>query len=155
MALFEELEPQALENACPHKPDADAAPGSHSSGHSAPRVGEVPDTIREVVGDSLDDLDWKRLRDGVDHFVIELSPNARGDLRLVRLSPGASLPTHGHCGEELTLVLRGAYHDETGVFAVGDFSDLDDDTRHTVVADGQSGCILLIASEDRPQFLTG
>lgn len=150
-ALFEGLKPEPLTHAHPPVPGAaetDAAPAP------ALRAGaDVPRPIRGVIGGSLDALDWVRLREGVEQHAIELSPEARGDLRLVRLSPGAALPEHGHAGEELTLVLRGAFRDEAGTFSAGDFADLDDETRHTVTATEDGECILLIASEARPAFL--
>ena len=151
VALFEGLEPEPLSHAHPPMPT-----GIETVRTSAPALrasAEVPRPIRKVVGGELDSLEWSRLRDGVDHFAVDLSPHARGDLRLIRLCPGASLPEHGHSGEELTLVLRGAFRDETGTFSAGDFADLDDETRHTVTATEDGECILLIASEGKPAFL--
>ncbi len=116
--------------------------------------GDVPWPLVEVIGHRLDDLAWRELAAGIWDFKVPLSPTAAGDLRLFRLAPGKGLPKHGHQGEELTLVLRGAYQDESGLFAIGDFSDLDDEAAHTVVAT-EAGCLLLIASENEPQFMRG
>ena len=150
-ALFQGLTPEPMARAHPPLPGT-----SHSRGTPVqPRRAdaEVPRPIRGVIGRDLDALEWERLLEGIDQHEIELSPNARGDLRLIRLHPGAALPEHGHSGEELTLVLRGAFRDETGTFSAGDFADLDDETRHTVTATKGGECILLIASEARPAFL--
>ena len=116
------------------------------------RNGDVPWPLIPFVGHSLDAISWHDISPGISTFAIPISPNAQGDLRLLRLAPGKQLPEHGHLGEELTLVLRGAYSDESGSFNVGDISDFDDDNRHSVVA-GPDGCIILIASETRPAFL--
>lgn len=150
VALFEGLEPEPMAHMHP------AVPGiAQARRRAAPRssTAEVPKPIRGLLGSDLDALPWVRLLDGVDQYQIPLSADAPGDLRLLRLRPGARLPEHGHQSEELTLVLRGAYNDESGTFRVGDFSDLDDDTRHTVTASEKCECILLIASESRPEFL--
>ena len=39
-----------------------------------------------------------------------------GELRLIKVSRGYGMPEHGHSGAELTLVLRGSFHDEIGRF---------------------------------------
>ena len=114
--------------------------------------GDVPWPLVSVLGHSLDALKWIEMRPGISTVEITLSTNARGDLRLLNLEPGAGLSEHGHSGEELSLVLRGSCRDDFGMFGVGDVSDLDDDHRHSVVA-GPQGCIILIASETHPAFL--
>ena len=62
------------------------------------------------------------------------------------------MPDHGHGGSELTLVLDGAYADETGEFRRGDIQDVDDEVEHRPVADKELGCICLIASERPARF---
>jgi anti-sigma factor ChrR (cupin superfamily) len=39
------------------------------------------------------------------------------------------------------------------LFQAGDFAESDDGVRHRIVADAQTGCIVLTASEQRPEFL--
>ena len=58
-----------------------------------------------------------------------------GKLRLLKVAPGHGIPEHGHGGAELTLVLRGSFHDETGRYARGDVADLDETVEHQPVAD--------------------
>ena len=106
-----------------------------------------------VLGGDLDAIEWTEIQPGIATHSIELSEHAKGDLRLLRLDPGKRLPSHGHHGEELSLVLHGSYSDESGSFGVGDMSDLDDDTLHSVLA-GPEGCIILIACEKKPEFLS-
>ena len=53
---------------------------------------------------------------------------------------------------ELTLVLRGAYQDETGQFRVGDAADLDESIEHRPVADPEAGCICVLAFERPARF---
>lgn len=151
--LFADLAPQPLDAAV-EPPDCapTAAEIRTEAAHAVARDSEIPATLVPVLGADLDSLDWQPLRPGVDHHVIRLSSAATGDLRLVRLAPGAALAEHGHLGEELTLVLRGAYRDGEAVFRTGDFSDLDDETRHQPAATADGECILLIASEEPPEF---
>lgn len=153
LALFDNLPTMPLEHGPPRPEPAEPEPSVASAMRGAAGQREVPRTIRAVIGKDLDALEWKPGAEGVLHHVITLSPGAKGDLRLIKLAPGARLPRHRHRGEELTLVLRGAYHDEHAKYSVGDLSDLDDEVEHSVVADPLTGCILLMASEHRPDFL--
>jgi putative transcriptional regulator len=59
---------------------------------------------------------------------------------------------HGHGGTELTLVLEGAFSDSTGEYLPGDIQEVADEIEHSPVADKVSGCICLIASEERARF---
>ncbi len=114
--------------------------------------GEVPLPLAALVGSDLDAVAWKRLGPGLWHFPLALSPGAKGDLRLIKVAPGQTLPDHGHGGAEMTLVLRGSYTDPTGRYAVGDVADLADDIEHAPLADPEQGCICLIASEKPARF---
>lgn len=113
---------------------------------------EIPRTLRHVLGTELDSISWITVASGIQQHVVPLSAGARGDLRALRLAAGATIPKHGHRGEELTLVLRRACRDAFGDYVAGDFMDLDDEAHHEVLADSKHGCILLVASEHQPQF---
>ncbi|MEO1281701.1 MAG: cupin domain-containing protein [Pseudomonadota bacterium] len=137
-AVFQDL-PQSETRKQTDAPDLDGA--------------DVPTPLICVLGPRLDDLSWELAAEGIWQCVVPLTPGAKGDLRLIKLAPGKYLPRHGHKGEELTILLRGGYTDDLGTFKRGDFSDLDDDVEHELKADATDGCILLIASENRPQFV--
>jgi len=104
------------------------------------------------LGIDLDQVRWRRLGPGVWHHPLPLSGAAHGDLRLLRVAPGQKVPEHGHGGTELTLVLKGAYRDSSGTFGVGDIEDVDDETQHQPIADADTGCICLLASERPARF---
>lgn len=112
----------------------------------------LPAPIAEHYGLAFESIPWKRLAPGVWHHRLALSPNATGDLRLLKIAAGCKMPDHGHGGEELTLVLDGAYRDETGAYGPGDIQDVDSEIEHSPIADSQMGCICLIASEQPARF---
>lgn len=112
----------------------------------------LPAPIAEHYGLAFDSVPWKRLGPGIWHHRLALSPGVEGDLRLLKISAGRRMPEHGHGGTELTLVLDGAYSDETGEYKRGDVQDIDDDVEHRPVADHDVGCICLIASEKPARF---
>ena len=64
------------------------------------------------------------------------------------------MPEHGHGGTELTLVIEGAYGDDTGRYGRGDVQEVDGSIEHQPVADAELGCICLIASEQPARFKT-
>ncbi|MBU1211519.1 MAG: ChrR family anti-sigma-E factor [Alphaproteobacteria bacterium] len=108
--------------------------------------------LTRLLGGELADVHWKRLGFGIWHYPIKLSPNSKGDLRLIKVAPGQVMPDHGHGGSELTLILSGSYSDEFGTYRSGDLSDLGDDVEHQPVSDPVEGCVCLIASERKARF---
>lgn len=81
------------------------------------------------------------------------------DNRVYLLSVAAGMPTarHEHSGAEYCTVLKGAYRDELGLFAAGDFAATDTEVNHQPVVQGDEACICLFATEGRlkPQGLLG
>jgi putative transcriptional regulator len=81
------------------------------------------------------------------------------DNRVYVLSVGPGMPTarHEHSGAEFCTVLRGAYRDEIGVFAAGDFAAAYGDLNHQPIVEGDETCVCLFATEGRlkPQGLIG
>lgn len=112
----------------------------------------LPAPIARAYGLSFDTIPWKRLGPGVWHHRLPLSAGVEGDLRLLKIGPGREMPDHGHGGSELTLVLDGAFGDETGEYRCGDLQDVDEDVEHRPVADKMVGCVCLIASERPAKF---
>ena len=120
------------------------------AGHAA--RGRLPMPIAARYGLSFETIPWKRLAPGVLHHRLAVSPGVDGDLRLLKIAPGCTMPEHGHSGTELTLVLDGAYADETGEYRAGDVQDADAEVEHTPVTDRDHGCVCLIASEGPARF---
>lgn len=100
----------------------------------------------------FDDLAWKKKAPGVAMFDVKLPSYAKGQLRLLRIGAGRAMPEHGHGGEEITLVMKGAYNDHMGRFAQGDVADLDEEIEHKPVVEQDSDCICLVATERPTRF---
>lgn len=107
---------------------------------------------RLIDAQSLDDIAWKKKAPGVSMFDVKLPPDAKGQLKLLRIDAGRAMPEHGHGGEEITLVLRGAYRDHMGRFGKGDVADLDEDIEHKPVVEADTDCICLVATERPTRF---
>lgn len=119
---------------------------------SAP-CSELPAPLARLVdAASFDDIAWKKKAPGVSMFDIKLPTKAKGQLKLLRIGAGRAMPEHGHGGEEITLVLKGAYRDHMGRFARGDVADLDEDIEHRPVVEQDGDCICLVATERPTRF---
>jgi putative transcriptional regulator len=116
-------------------------------------ISPVPYPLRAYIGRSWENLHWKSVTAGVEEFVI--SSHSRGwRTSLLRIAPGKAMPVHTHAGEEYTIVLEGAYTDESGAFRRGDMEIADSATTHRPVADQATGCVCL-AVLSAPLQLTG
>ena len=62
------------------------------------------------------------------------------------------MPDHGHRGLELTLVLQGAFRDETDRFGPGDIEIADEAMEHTPIAESGEVCICLAATDAPLRF---
>ncbi len=109
-----------------------------------------PLASRLAVG-HLDEIRWRWIGPGVRTHLID-TPKSGGTLRLLKIAPGVAMPEHGHGGTELTLVLAGAYADETGHYGAGDIADLDEEAEHTPKAEAGEDCICLVATEAPTRF---
>ena len=94
-------------------------------------------------------LRW--LAPGLRHAVLLRGPES-GTLRLLRVAPGTALPRHSHRGTELTLVLAGAFAEETGRYGPGDLAEVGEAVSHRPMAEGPEDCVCLVATQGRLRF---
>jgi len=113
----------------------------------------VPNSLRQFIKKSYDDLNWMRLSPS---FKIATLYNEEGgaQIALTRVKAGAHMPTHTHTGDEITLVLEGAFSDESGVYRQGDFISRDHSHKHKPIVTKDAECICLTVL-DAPIEFTG
>jgi putative transcriptional regulator len=109
-----------------------------------------PAPLADYVGGDLDAVRWRRVGGGVSDAI--LRTQGRATVRLLRIPGGVAVPDHGHRGMELTLVLKGAFRDETDHFGAGDVEVADDSTVHKPVAVPGEDCICLAATDAPLRF---
>ena len=118
---------------------------------AAPRRGGVfPTPLQEYVAGDLDAVKWRKVGGGVSQAILQTSQDAT--VRLLKIPAGTAVPDHGHRGMELTLVLQGAFVDETDRFATGDIEVANEDLNHTPVAEMGADCICLSATDAPLRF---
>jgi putative transcriptional regulator len=114
---------------------------------------DVPAPLARFIGDSdLRDLPWKRKAPGIAMHEIKLAAPSSGKLVLMHIAAGKAMPDHGHGGEELTLILSGAYQDRFGYFGPGDVADLAEDVEHKPVVVDDIDCFCLVGTEAPTRF---
>ena len=114
------------------------------------RSGLFPAPLADYVGGDLDAVKWRPVGMGVKQSILKTTKDAT--VRLLYIPTGCSVPDHGHEGTEMTLVLQGAFQDETSIFEAGDVELADQDLEHTPVAVGSEDCICLAATDARLRF---
>jgi len=149
-ALLTALPGVQLERAEPETPPAADQPSAQQRREAGAAPIEPSTPLARLLPGGLDAVQWRRLGFGIWHR--RLPVEGSGALGLLKVAPGRIVPEHGHGGAELTLVLRGSFHDTTGRYRTGDVADLDATVEHEPVADTGPDCICLVASETPARF---
>jgi putative transcriptional regulator len=120
----------------------DAPPSAPTPARATVADATLPRPLRDYVGSGIDSISWRRMAGGVEYVDLPLRAEGRR-ARLLRIAPGTRVPSHGHGGEEMTMVLAGGYSDEFGSYARGDVETADVTKVHQPVADPGEPCICL------------
>ncbi|MBB1088410.1 cupin domain-containing protein [Lysobacter sp. SG-8] len=136
---------------------AEGAPVAHAARPAAAAPARtdpdlIPRSLRPYFGERFSGLRWRMIGPGVHH--VRAQGVDDGHLMLLRTAPGRSVPMHTHGGNELTMILQGAYDDALGHFAPGDVADLDGDVEHQPVTAPGVPCIC-VAATDAPLRFSG
>lgn len=73
-------------------------------------------------------LSWKQLPGGISQAQVELGDRTKCEF--IYMPPGSKAPVHTHRGNEVMLVLNGAFSDELGDYKVADFVVRDPNHKH-------------------------
>jgi putative transcriptional regulator len=109
-----------------------------------------PAPLRAYVGADPGAIRWRPVGMGVRQAVLRTGKGATA--RLLYIPAGQAVPDHGHRGTELTLVLQGAFRDETDRFGPGDVEIADQAVEHTPIAEAGADCICLAATDAPLRF---
>lgn len=115
-----------------------------------PRGGVFPGPLHDAVGGDLAAVRWRPIGMGVRQAILPAQGPAT--VRLLSIPAGQGVPDHGHRGLEMTLVLRGAFRDQSNRFGRGDVEIATDALEHTPVAEPGDDCICLAATDAPLRF---
>ena len=113
---------------------------------------DLPAPLRAYVAGRLADLPWKHYG-GVSEAHLPLDETTYRT-RLIVLKAGRAVPKHTHDGQEITVVLKGAFNDGIGRYGRGDLSIADAHVDHQPMAEHGEDCLCLTVT-DAPLRLTG
>lgn len=155
-AMLEAVDPTEIDatslDAIMDRIDGDGAEAEAPKAKRASAAGSIfPEPLRSYVGEESA-MRWKWL--GAAQQIRLKTGDSSTSVRLLKIPAGQPMPTHGHRGPELTLVLAGSFSDEHGTFARGDVEEADEDVEHQPIADPGEDCICL-AVTDAPLRLRG
>lgn len=122
---------------------------------AAPERQARPDTRSFIERLSLKPKKW--VAPGVWVAGVNTPHAPQNRVYLLSVASGGLTARHEHSGAEFCTVLSGAYRDELGLFAAGDFAAVESDLNHQPIVQGDEACVCLFATEGRlkPQGLLG
>ncbi|MCK6419082.1 MAG: ChrR family anti-sigma-E factor [Alphaproteobacteria bacterium] len=107
---------------------------------------DLPAILRDQINTSIAQgkmrTVWRSLLPGLQTLDLAIGDNT-SKARFYKLAPAMRTPAHGHAGTEITLVLHGSYHDESGQYHCGDLAVADERMDHRQIACAQQGCVCL------------
>ena len=113
-------------------------------------VQALPNYVRQFLSEPLA---WRFLSPSLKTAAISVGEEVH-ELALHKIKAGGKVPEHGHRGREITVVLKGSFSDEDGVYSPGDFLVREVGEVHRPFAAQNDECICLSVLE-APIELTG
>lgn len=98
-------------------------------------------------------ISWKEF--GKKNAIAPVSVSKEGNLYLIYIGPGESVPHHDHSGIEYTFVAAGSFDDGIASFTTGDFSVSKSGYSHTPKATSSDGCLVISWVEGRLNYFNG
>lgn len=105
------------------------------------KAGPLPAPVAAAVGIDFDEIPWRFRLPGV--YVHEMSNKDGDDISLMKVRPGAVIPSHTHEAEELTVIFEGELEDGGKTYKAGDIAVADASVDHKPRAGGDTACICL------------
>lgn len=151
-ALLEELEAEPVGDealaAVMTRIDRAPAEPKRAAPPSADVDTTLPEPLRSYLGEGP--LRWRRL--ATAHQIRIPTRDRTTTVRMLKIGAGKPMPVHGHRGMELTIVLKGSFHDEEGTFARGDIEEANESVEHQPIADEGEDCICLAVTDAPLRF---
>jgi putative transcriptional regulator len=112
-------------------------------------IAALPSPLREAALEALRRDHWRVNPFGLWRLPLDLGAT---HCELMRVEPGVGVPQHDHLGDELTLILTGAYHDGHADYGPGDVSLARPGFAHAPKAKPGEVCYVLAVSFGDPRF---
>lgn len=100
----------------------------------------IPPSLRPLTARAAESRGWKRQPGGIREFLLRKEPQGT-ELRFLLIPPGSGVPRHTHAGMEVSLVVKGAFRDETGFYRAGDLAVASEELTHRPIAAPGEPCL--------------
>ena len=114
---------------------------------------ELPSVLSQLIAKPLKALDWRKLTKSLQFFKINTG-DKKHEVAFYHIKAGGSIPNHKHHCDEVTLVIKGSFSDEDGVYKKGDFLVRSQGETHKPIATQDEDCLCLTGLE-KPVAFTG
>ncbi|MDG1925961.1 MAG: ChrR family anti-sigma-E factor [Pseudomonadales bacterium] len=120
--------------------DAEAAAETPKSSLCPDLASQLPKYLHRFLNSQ--ELEWRSLSSTLSVAAISVGETDY-ELALHRIDAGGKAPVHDHKGTELTVVLKGSFSDEDGIYREGDFLMREPGDVHRPSATQDQACICL------------
>ena len=118
---------------------------------SSKKLSSVKDILSFAKRPSIQKSRWIPITKRISDIRVDITDPGY-TARLIQLKAGTRVPMHTHQGEEVTVVLKGAFRDDLGLYKAGDFIIRNSSHKHMPYA--ESDCICF-AITNAPLHYTG
>ncbi len=113
----------------------------------------LPIILQKLLKGSIEELNWRNLGKKLRISKV-ISGDKKSQLAFYHIKAGGKVPHHKHKADEITLVLKGSFSDEDGIYRKGDFIVRTVGEQHSISATQNEDCLCL-AVEEKPIAFTG
>jgi len=152
MAKTEELEAKNADNqSANEKPNIMRTSRQRAQYRSS--TTELPVVIQKLIPLPMERLDWKQISKKLQ-FTRVKTGDKKNELAFYNIKAGGAVPHHQHNSDEVTLVLKGSFSDEDGIYRKGDYVVRTRGEKHSIAATQNEDCLCL-AVQETPIAFTG
>lgn len=113
----------------------------------------LPPVIEKLLQQPLGNLDWRNIGRKLKFSRIKTG-DKKNELGLYYIKAGGKVPKHKHHCDEITVVLKGSFSDEDGIYKKGDFVVRTLGEKHSLMATQDEDCLCL-STVEKPIAFTG
>jgi len=125
-----------------------ASPATKYESHSG-----LPTVVQKLLKQPIESINWRKLGKKLRFARIKTGDHIN-ELAMYHILAGGKVPHHRHKSDEITLVLKGSFSDEDGVYRKGDFILRTVGEKHSIAATQNEDCLCL-AVQEKPIAFTG
>lgn len=126
---------------------------SDSEQQVTPNAAGVPKCLQQFIPGDYDSLEWHYMSPSIRSAKLCTDSNG-AKVEMLRIKPGGKAALHTHTGDEYTMILKGSFSDESGIYRAGDFVVRGRNDKHRPTATKDGECICLTVT-DAPIEFTG